>query len=75
MLARLEEVRDDAGDMSAVVEQFMKDVPCVPLFFNPTWFEYSTRNFVGWPSAEDPYAWPIGNGRQKTPIFRKRHRK
>lgn len=61
--------------MTAVVEQFLKDTPCVPLFFNPTWFEYSTRNFVGWPSAEDPYAWPIVNGLQKTPIFLRLHLK
>jgi len=58
-----------AAYMSIVVEQFMKDVPCVPLFFNPTWFEYSTKNLVGWPSADDPYAWPNVNGMQKTPIL------
>jgi peptide/nickel transport system substrate-binding protein len=55
--------------MAAVVEQFMKDTPSVPLFFNPTWFIYNTRNFVGWPSPEDPYAWPIVTGMQKTPIL------
>ncbi len=55
--------------MATVVEQFMKDTPCVPLFFNPTWFIYSTRNFTGFPSPEDPYAWPIVNGMQKTPIL------
>ncbi len=61
--------------MSAVVEQFMKDTPCVPLFFNPTWFEYSTRNFVGFPSADDPYAWPIVTGMQKEPILLRLHLK
>ncbi|MFH2115847.1 MAG: ABC transporter substrate-binding protein [Spirochaetota bacterium] len=61
--------------MEAVVEQFMKDVPSVPLFFNPTWFEYTTRNFVGWPSEEDPYAWPIVTGMQKAPILLKLHLK
>ena len=55
--------------MSAVIEQFMKDTPCVPLFFNPTWFEYSTRNFVGWPSEDNPYAWPSVIGMQKMPIL------
>lgn len=55
--------------MADVVEQFMKDSPSVPLFFNPTWYIYSTRSFVGWPSPEDPYAWPIVTGMQKTPIL------
>lgn len=67
--------KKQAAYMSAVVEQFMKDTPCVPLFFNPTWFEYSTRNFVGWPSIDDPYAWPIVTGLQKTPILLKLHLK
>lgn len=55
--------------MATVVEQFMMDTPSVPLFFNPTWYIYTTRNFTGWPSPEDPYAWPIVNGMQKTPIL------
>ncbi len=61
--------------MAAVVSQFMKDVPCVPLFFNPTWFEYSTRNFVGWPDADNPYAWPSVIGMQKMPILLTIHKK
>ncbi len=61
--------------MAAVVSQFMKDTPCVPLFFNPTWFEYTTRNFVGWPDAENPYAWPSVIGMQKMPILLAIHKK
>lgn len=61
--------------MAAIVSQFMKDTPCVPMFFNPTWFEYTTRNFVGWPSADDPYAWPSVIGMQKMPILLSIHKK
>jgi len=61
--------------ISAVVTQFMKDTPCVPLFFNPTWFEYTTKNFVGWPSADNPYAWPSVIGMQKVPILLSIHKK
>lgn len=61
--------------MTAVVSQFMKDAPCVPLFFNPTWFEYSTRNFIGWPDADNPYAWPNVIGMQKMPILLAIHKK
>ncbi len=61
--------------MSAIVSQFMQDTPCVPLFFNPTWFEYTTKNFVGWPNADDPYAWPSVIGMQKMPILLSIHKK
>lgn len=33
-------------------------LPFIPLFSNPTWFQYSTKKFVGWPSAENPYVQP-----------------
>jgi len=66
--------------ISAVIDQFMKDAPCVPLFFNPNWFEYTTTNFVGWPTADEPYAWPSTStggtlGMQKGVIFLNLHQK
>ncbi len=61
--------------MSAIVEQFMKDTPAVPLFFNPNWYEYNTTTFVGWPSEENPYAWPSTVGMQKEPILLNVHLK
>lgn len=30
----------------------------VPIFSNPTWYQYSTRRFLGWPTAENPYVNP-----------------
>ncbi len=33
-----------------------KELPSIPLVETPTWFEYSTRHFVGWPNASNPYA-------------------
>jgi peptide/nickel transport system substrate-binding protein len=35
---------------------FVQQVPVIPLFKNPSWGEYSTKRFVGWPSKENPYA-------------------
>ncbi|MFT4978753.1 MAG: peptide/nickel transport system substrate-binding protein [Myxococcota bacterium] len=35
---------------------FAEDAPAIPLFLNPTWGQCSTRRFVGFPSAADPYA-------------------
>jgi peptide/nickel transport system substrate-binding protein len=74
------DAKKQAAYMSAIIEQFMKDTPCVPLFFNPNWFEYSTKKFVGWPTAEDPYSWPstaTGGilGMQKGVIFLHLHQK
>ncbi len=30
----------------------------IPIFSNPTWYQYSTRRFLGWPTADDPYVNP-----------------
>ncbi len=59
--------------MMMAVEQFMKDVPSVPLFFNPVWFEYNTKFFVGWPSAENPYTEPRPEAMDKMPILLRIH--
>jgi len=49
-------------DQKKVVQQLAKysyeNLPDVPLWYGPNWFEYSTRKAVGWPSADDPYAKP-----------------
>lgn len=45
-----------------------KDVPGVPIMFSGNWYEYNTKRFTGWPSAKNPYDWPMpfayghGNG-------------
>ena len=35
------------------------NVPFIPLFSNPTWFQYNTTRIVGWPDANNPYIQPI----------------
>lgn len=37
-------------------------LPILSLFYGATWGEYSTKNFVGWPSASNPYAPPAPYG-------------
>jgi peptide/nickel transport system substrate-binding protein len=37
-------------------ELFVREVPAIPLFPSPSWGEYRTERFVGFPSADDPYA-------------------
>ncbi|EAQ65108.1 ABC-type dipeptide transport system, periplasmic component [Marinomonas sp. MED121] len=36
-----------------------ENLPFIPLFSNPTWFQFNTSNIVGWPSEEDPYVHPV----------------
>lgn len=47
-----------AGDMT---RRFAETAPVIPLFPSPSWAEYSTARFTGFPSAADPYARPTPN--------------
>jgi peptide/nickel transport system substrate-binding protein len=40
----------------ALQERFQATAPILPLFLDPSWGEANTTRFVGFPSAEDPYA-------------------
>lgn len=50
----------DTSQQKALIDQmqelFNKDMPVVPLLDAANWYEYSTRNFTGWPSENNPYA-------------------
>jgi peptide/nickel transport system substrate-binding protein len=46
-------------DVIHKLEKIMIDqVPLIPLFYNANWNQYSTKDFVGWPDANNPYATP-----------------
>jgi len=47
----------------------LQEIPAIPLFYNPTWFEYTTYNFEGWPNEENPYALPTITGMDKAYIM------
>lgn len=41
------------------IQQIMvNQMPMIPLWYGAVWFEYRTANAVGWPSKDDPYAYP-----------------
>jgi peptide/nickel transport system substrate-binding protein len=40
---------------------FVEEAPAIPLYPNPSWAEYNTSRFEGFPSAENPYADPSPN--------------
>lgn len=35
-----------------------QNLPAIPLIYGATWYEYSTKHFTGWPTAQNPYAQP-----------------
>lgn len=40
---------------------FASEIPAIPLYPNPSWAEFNTARFEGFPSAENPYADPSPN--------------
>ncbi len=45
--------------ISELQEYAAENMPFIPLFSNATWFQYSTKDIVGWPSEENPYVQPV----------------
>jgi len=40
-------------------EIFLKDLPYIPIIYNGAWFEASPEHWTNWPTAKNPYAFPI----------------
>jgi peptide/nickel transport system substrate-binding protein len=64
----------------AIVDQLegvmAKYQPIIPLVYAADWCEYRTNQFVGWPSAQDPYANPSpGDGVETEPLILSIHLK
>ncbi len=63
-LAAFAGTNDPATQKQAIVtlENIMSSqVPMVPLLYGGAWSEISTKNYVGWPSAANPYMTPVPN--------------
>jgi len=69
---RIPAIEADLNDITATVDpavqkakttdvmvQVAQNLPVITLFSNPGWYEYSTRNFTGWPTKENPWARPM----------------
>jgi len=39
----------------------MSEAPVIPLLYGAAWYEYSTKNYTGWPTATDQYNDPVPN--------------
>jgi peptide/nickel transport system substrate-binding protein len=61
LLERLRAATQPAAQQTGVrqLEQVMyQQVPVIALFYGATWGEYTTKQFTGWPDANNPYAPP-----------------
>lgn len=47
--------------LNALQKTMSEDVPAVPLFYGPAWYEYNDTHFTGWPNESDPYMNPAPN--------------
>ena len=45
-----------ATALTTIIDALIADAPTAPLLERPSWGNYSTKYYTGWPSAADPYA-------------------
>ena len=58
LLADLKVATDEDAQKEAVAglaEIMMDEVPNIPIWYGAKWFQYNTKNAVGWPNEDDPY--------------------
>lgn len=66
---RVDKLIDDFGSLTTEEEKqatlnelqrfTAENMPFIPLFSNPTWFQYSTSRVDGWPTPQNPYVHPV----------------
>jgi peptide/nickel transport system substrate-binding protein len=64
LLAAFEQEPDLEGQRrlaTALQRVFAAEAPAIPLYPNPSWAEFNTRRFTGFPTAAHPYADPSPN--------------
>lgn len=44
--------------LSRLQAVFAQNLPSIPLFSNPLWYEYNDSRFTGWANADNPYVRP-----------------
>jgi len=60
-IAAAEATDDEAAKMAAyttIQTEIVRDLPYIPLVINATQTFYNTKDFTGWPTEEDLYAFP-----------------
>lgn len=56
------DINEQKKHLDRVHEIVAEEMPVISLFANPEWYEYSTRNFEGWVTEENPYVRPMVHG-------------
>lgn len=51
--------KEQQAIMSKLQKVLLDEVPLIPVVEQVDWDQYSTKDFVGWPTPEDPYAQPF----------------
>jgi len=51
-----QEHRKIIGQLQRIVAE---NVPIIPLFSNPSWYEYNDSRFIGWSTADNPFVRPM----------------
>ncbi|GAA1718132.1 ABC transporter substrate-binding protein [Isoptericola hypogeus] len=59
---------DRQAAMDVIQKTFVEQVPAIAIWSRPATAQYSTQNYVGWPSEEDPYNQPQPTGVQAAQI-------
>jgi peptide/nickel transport system substrate-binding protein len=47
--------------LNTLQEIISTQAPVIPLFYGAAWYEYSTKDYTGWPTATNPYINPVPN--------------
>ncbi|MFD2796047.1 ABC transporter substrate-binding protein [Promicromonospora vindobonensis] len=55
--------------LATIQDVFVEEVPGIAIWTRPATAQYSTQNYVGWPSEEDPYNQPQPTGVQAAQIL------
>ncbi len=49
---------DQAAALNKLQGVMSSDVPAVPVLYGAAWYEFSTANFTGWPTSDNPFINP-----------------
>lgn len=53
----------DEAERRAILDELMlftgENLPFIPLFSNPTWYQFNASRIGGWPTAEDAFVQPV----------------
>lgn len=56
-LAATDNVAAEKSAVDQLETVMVKQLPVILMFYNAVQQEWSTKDFVGWPTAQDPYSW------------------